>query len=471
MRTRSVIVAPLFVASLVACKSLPMGSFNLLNTPAMSVAKITPTINVPDADKLSFAADGKIAGMAISGGGMRASAFTLGIFAGLQEIKGSDGRSALDIIDFASANSGGSWALAALLTDRRTRPGFAPKNEFESYADRFKQLNDSRTKHWARAMQDMLGSSVTMADVGIVRPLAFFNASLLPSQDPFVFTQDFADRYKIAGFYARGSDGSFGTGGSVASLPLGYVTATSGSVPGFTHSYAETNFCTSAEARPSFCGTKMDGGWLRLVDGGLYDNAAYKTAWEVARASLGPASPAGRAMLLIDAKNGWPVPATSEDDARDHDGLLKAGGSLLFKGSFPNQESTYRRLAPQMFDAIGYRTVLLDFDAAAGFSEPSNVPLDGLEQLFDMAAYKIDCVTDEGIVVEAKSKPANSTATAIERLRDRGGDCLANNLARVGYRHKTTYYFDREFFAATYQLGVYVARRRANDIKAALGMQ
>jgi hypothetical protein len=265
----TLILAVSALVSLTGCaaKSLPIGStFELLNTPAMKVAKLTPPIIVTDADRQAFIKDNDVVGMAISGGGMRASAFTLGVFAGLEEItpKGSD-TSALDRVDFASANSGGSWALAALLANLRANPAFSPKNDYQHYAATFKLLNQSSTKHWAEAMEDAIGPDATLGAVRFIRPRGFFNASILQSQDPFVFTQDFADGYRIDAFYARGRTAPFGQGGDVLSLPLGYAAATSGSVPGFTHSYAHTELCSGPGELPSFCGPQANQSWLRLV--------------------------------------------------------------------------------------------------------------------------------------------------------------------------------------------------------------
>jgi hypothetical protein len=470
MRAATLILA---LVSLAGCapKSLPIGSsFELLNTPAMKVAKLTPPITVTDEDRRAFVKDSDVVGMAISGGGMRASAFTLGVFAGLEEITPKDSdTSALDRVDFASANSGGSWALAALLANLRANPAFSPHNDYQHYAATFKLLNKSSTGHWAEAMEDAIGPDATLGAVRFIRPRGFFNAAILQSQDPFVFTQEFADGYRIDAFYARGRTAPFGQGGEVGSLPLGYVAATSGSVPGFTHSYAHTALCSGPGELPSFCGRQGNQSWLRLVDGGLYDNEAYKTAWEVARAVERNAA-GRRVMLLLDSKGGWPIPTAGEREASQDDGLVKSGILLMSKGSFPLQEATYRRLAPQMFDAIGYQTILLDFDAASGF-QPGMEPLvQDLPELQAMAADEIDCIDDHGQVLKASARRRPADVTPLKWLSQRGGDCLENNFARVGYHHQTTYFFDPRFFASSYQLGVFVARRKAADIRAQLGL-
>jgi len=475
MRIPNLILATTALVSLTGCaglKSLPIGTtFELLNTPAMKVAKLTPPIIVDNKDRSDFIKDKDIVGMAISGGGMRASAFTLGVFAGLEEITPKDAEySALDRIDFASSNSGGSWALAALLANLRANAAFSPKNDYRHYADTFQVLNESQTKHWAEAMQSAIGPQATLGAVRYIRPRAFFNASILQSQDPFVFTQDFADGYRIDHYYARGTPEPFGNGGDVLSLPLGYVAATSGSVPGFTHSYAHTQLCAGPGERPSFCGPQNNDSWLRLVDGGLYDNEAYKTAWEVARTVEQDAAAGRRVVLLIDSKPGWPKPTTSEQQAAENDGLLKTGIMLVPKGSFPLQESTYRRLAPKMFDAIGYKTILLDFDAASGFDESMTPLVQDLPQLQAMAADDIDCIDDNGTILKAKDHKRPAGVAPLDWLKQRGGDCLENNFARVGYHYKTTYFFDERFFASTYQLGVFVARRKAAEIRNELGI-
>ena len=470
LRAATLMLAATALFGLTGCKSLPTGSFELLNTPAMKVAKLTPPITVSVEDRRAFIKDNDVVGMAISGGGMRASAFTLGVFAGLEEITKKDSEaSALDRVDFASANSGGSWALAALLANLRADPAFSPRNDYQHYADTFKLLNKSSTRHWAEAMEDAIGPNATMGAVRFIRPRAFFNASILQSQDPFVFTKEFSEGYRVDAFYARGRTAPFGQGGSVNSLPLGYVAATSGSVPGFTHSFAHTALCSGPGELPSFCGRQGNQSWLRLVDGGLYDNEAYKTAWEVARAV--ERDTAGRqVMFLVDSKGGWPIPTTGELEASQHDGLIKAGTLLMFKGSFPLQEATYRRLAPQMFDAIGYQTILLDFDAASGFHAGMEPLVEDLPQLQAMAADEIDCIDDNGQILKANARRRPPDVTPLEWLKQRGGDCLENNFARVGYHHQTTYFYDPRYFASTYQLGVLVARRKAADIRAQLGL-
>ena len=142
-----------------------------------------------------------------------------------------------------------------------------------------------------------------------------------------------------------------------------------------------------------------------MVDGGLYDNGAYKTAWEVARSAVKGGAPERRTILLIDSKNGWPLPTSRWKDASEHTGIFQAGVDLLFKGSFPLQEATYRRLAPQMFDAIGVRSVLLDFDAASEFTPAMKDLVADLPHFTAMAADKIDCVTDSGQVIKARKRP------------------------------------------------------------------
>jgi hypothetical protein len=474
MNAARLILAASVLVGVAGCapKSLPIGSsFELLNSPAMKVAKLTPPIVVTDTDRNDFIKDNDIVGMAISGGGMRASAFTLGVFAGLEEIKPKDDDiSALDRVDFASSNSGGSWALAALLANLRANPAFSPKNDYEHYADTFKVLNKSSTGHWAEAMEGAIGPDATLGAVRFIRPRSFFNASILQSQDPFVFTQEFADGYRIDAYYARGRAAPFGQDGDVDSLPLGYVAATSGSVPGFTHSYAQTELCSVPGERPSFCGSQGNQSWLRLVDGGLYDNEAYKTAWEVARTVERDSAAGRRVMLLIDSKPGWPIPTTGEREAAQDDGLVKSGVMLMFKGSFPLQEATYRRLAPKMFDAIGYKTTLLDFDAASNFEAGMEPMLADLPELQAMAADEIDCIDDNGQILKANAKRRPANVTPLEWLKQRGGDCLENNFARVGYHYKTTYFFDPHYFAPAYQLGVFVARRKAAEIRTELGL-
>jgi Patatin-like phospholipase len=426
----------------------------------MQVAKLAPPIVVDPVTQDSFARDGTIIGLGISGGGMRAASFTLGAFSGLAEIRNnSNGPSAMQLVDFASANSGGSWALAAYLVNRNAN--------FDEFSRRFANAAAGPVGCWAERFTTYVTGPRVLGEFDHQRPRPYFNATLLPAHLPFVFTQQFVDAYKIRHFHSQCDRLGLTEGMSAAQLPLGYAAATSGSVPGFTHSYVETNLCAEGTNRPNFCAADPALNSLKIVDGGLYDNLGYKTAWEYALAAGPEPQVAHKLVLLIDSKDGWAIPTMTFKDASQPEGLSAA--KLLLASTFPLQNATFLRLSRPMFEAIGYQSIVLDFDAASDFSDALPVRIDDLPDLMDMAADQIDCLDRNGRVLSHKLAKRPAGVSPIDWLKQRGGDCLANNFARVGYNYPTTYAFNENNFAAGYQLGLLTVRMHQSEIRHALG--
>lgn len=80
---------------------------NLNQTPVNRPVSTAPTSTAAEAPPRKFAL-----GLALSGGGTRAAAFSLGVLEGLRELRGADGRPVLDRLEFISSVSGGSVAAA-----------------------------------------------------------------------------------------------------------------------------------------------------------------------------------------------------------------------------------------------------------------------------------------------------------------------------------------------------------------------
>ena len=173
-------------ATLSACstlKSLPFAtSYDLLDSEAMRVAQLAPPITVDNTEDLRR--DGHIVGLGISGGGMRASSFALGVLAGLDQITGPSGQSVLKMTDFASANSGGSWALAAYLADRRGAPNYDLKSRFEHLRYKFGKAASGGVKCWAQNLHKEVAGGARLGDYQNERPRPYFNATLLPGPHP-----------------------------------------------------------------------------------------------------------------------------------------------------------------------------------------------------------------------------------------------------------------------------------------------
>ena len=437
-------------------------------------------------DLRDAAADGEVVGLAVSGGGMRASAFTLGVLEGLEELQlGADSRNVLDRVDFISAISGGSWAVAAYLADRADKPGGSLKANHSKIVQRFAETETIKVSCWANGMIGSVTLEKTFNDIysgdnGATLPQVFFGSSLYPSQSPFVFTADFLRHYEVSelGDYCVPNrlklppepEGDFGLG----QVPIGYAASASGTVPAFTSAFARTRLCEGN--RYSFCNTKKarkSADTIQLVDGGVYDNLGYKVAFErlmSLRRQKGKLPPA--TMVLIDSGT-EELDQTVRYSRRNNSNLLGYAAAT----SFSNQDATYARLARTQFEAVGLRpenVVLIDFGSLAGF-DPQEHPdaLDGLALLADFAARGVRCTGDDGQPVKAPNRlerPVEVPAVedSLNTLREKGEDCLRMNFVRAGYLHKTTYKYDEYAFALRYQLGKFAVRVHRSKLAAAL---
>lgn len=423
-------------------------------------------------------ADGRLVGLAVSGGGARAAAFTLGVLTELQQIELTDGSNALDRIDFISSNSGGSWAVAAYLADRSASPGEPydlEKRAIEELIPRFLKMSRGRVPCWSAAMRKHLFEDRTYRQVygesnPEPLPAAFFNASLLPAHAPFVFNDAFLKYYDVQSMGAcRGGWAPQVAG--LADLPFGYAAAASGTVPGFYHAYAETGLCAGRIAEASFCHAARERdrrSFLRIADGGLYDNLGYKTAYEIMlrkrRKDVAPA------MILINSNTSSDFKTVARSERNDS--FLPTTAA---NGVFAVQDSTLERLYRPMFESLGVDSpVLLDFYSAARFRRDQEGLLDGLGELAHYAAHRVSCYSDRRPVRPDRKSvkvPPPSVADSLGDLAGKGGDCLSENFYRAGTLGKTTYKFDSNAFKVMYQLGRLAVRMNCAPLVAAVGGQ
>ena len=238
-------------------------------------------------------ADGRLVGLSVSGGGARAAAFTLGVLTGLQELSPAGGPNVLDQVDFISSNSGGSWGVAAYLHERSAikDPGYELAAAVPtSLIPRLVAMSRGVQPCWHRTMRKHLFHERTYRQTysganGALLARVFFNASLLPAHAPFVFNYFFVRYYRVERFGACADGDWVRPGGGIADVPFGYAAVTSSMVPGFYHAFAQTGLCRdeSPMRAASFCHPQKGGrrSYLRLADGGLYDNIGYKTAYEL----------------------------------------------------------------------------------------------------------------------------------------------------------------------------------------------
>lgn len=420
--------------------------------------------------------DPHLVGLAVSGGGARAAAFTLGILSELQRLEGRSDEDALDRIDFISANSGGSWGVAAYLTDRARAGGdYHLLDRQSEIVAKFVRASTGRIGCWASRFDEHVTRGMSFADLydrGSGRlPPVFFNAALLPAQYPFVFSEPFVEHYRVSEFGACGGDVVHGR--QLQDLPVGFAAATSGSVPGYYASFARTGLCDSASPakRASFCHSQLKGGRrdaLHLVDGGLYDNIGFKAAYEIFFAHRDAPALSRRSLLVINSTYD-----TSAQTVAGTGGARRFIGGILTGMGFPGQDATFDRLMEPMFRSVGVgNIVLLDFYSTAGFSEEHVPLLQGLPELAHYAATNVLCYEETGEEIPVRRQritPANlmTVEESVEKLRGKGGDCLSTNFYRTGTLAKTTYKADEFYFRLLWQLGQLSVRMNAQRIREA----
>jgi hypothetical protein len=422
-------------------------------------------------------ADSRVVALTASGGGMRATSFTLGILAELDEIgREEHSSSALEEVDLISSASGGSWAIASMLAvrtrDRDSRLHAAFRGMEASYA----QLERAKVKHWADVFIPAVTGPLTYADVypaGAARPLpfAYFNGSLYPSHSPFVFTPAYLEHYKVRtlGDPAK-PDRVQHEPRDLTRVPIGYAATASSAVPGYTSAFAETALCEVAEP-PSFCWGKKDRrDNLQILDGGLYDNIGYKTALEVALAERARIARGPATLIMIDSADGEDF-QTMPAGGRESGHVL----AIAMASSFPNQNATFDRLRDPAFEAAGFdERILLDFSSAAGFDPAKHGSLlNDLPELAYYAAHDVGCWADDGswrkgVRVLRRPPSLGSPEDNLRQLQAKGRDCVSMNFARVGYLYKTTFKYDQYRFRLNYQLGRLVVRMKHSQIKDAV---
>lgn len=464
-------------------KSLPWPtSVTVHDKEAVDFLRGAPLVDDQLGDGLAYKdmdEDQKLVGLSISGGGARAAAFALGAMAELQTITFPDRTSALDRIDFMSSNSGGGWGVATYLLERSKASDFdnysiaANKNTINKA---FVKLSAGKIKCWSSALAKLPNGGSTFGTVYSPArtdklPRAYFNASLFPAQAPFVFTDKVMDYYEVSGFddCAAKSTNSIS---NLAALPVTYAASASGAVPAFYHAYATTNLCEGEEntTSASFCHPKLKGKerkFLRIADGGLYDNIGYKTAFEVMYSQRKNPAYSKKAMIAINANYVTDYKTVNGKQVKNH--FLKTSA---LNGVFAVQDSTFERLYRPMFKSLSVdKPVLLDFYSTAKFQKSQIQLLDGLDSLTFKAANNVNCFNG-GDYMEYKNKkfPVNLPVAkdSAQLLLDKGGDCFSENFYRAGALGKTSYLIERSMFNVLWELGQLSVRMKKAEIRAAV---
>lgn len=466
------------------------------NVPAVKSGLIKGGVNNADYS----IDDDYVLGISVTGGGMRAAAFSLGVLQGLQE------QNVLEDVDFISSNSGGGWGIAAYLSDRAEFAGkgeYAIKKRRVELSEKFEKMSETKIKCLPTSIIEHITGNKTFAELynnkmGIPLPDHFINAAILPSESGFVFTDEYLKYFQVTEMDACNEKRypSFDVDilkneeSIIANVPYGYAVATSGSVPLFYSSSAKTSVCLEGGKlwESSFCNqnarAKKDKDTeLHLVDGGIHDNHGYKTAIEILseyqeEIELGRAvknakcSKTGKLkcrLIQIDSTTTIVSPLTSGASKKLNSYKLAAGFGT--GSGFVGQDSTALRIRETVFDGLGTDTILLDFFAASNKSQDFtafNANLEGLNYLKDFMATRVNCYDNDGKEIEADKKGISekrANENAVKRAK--ADDCSRNNAYRSGTLGKTTYDYDADagMFPVLWDLGIFVVRQQEAKLR------
>lgn len=397
-----------------------------------------------------------------SGGGQRSAAFTLGVLTELQSLKlpllpDSDW---LSEIDYFTSVSGGGWAVGAYLATRLDPAYSSWKMQDPRMQAEFRnRLRGIEMHRGSTCLSQKLGQGVTrlgekelmFADVFVPPnvapkvPYLFSTATIETNEYPFVFSKTYLERYRIESFEYCGK--SLPVQRDLARVPVSVALATSASVPGFRQTDATTSICQGPLLQDSYaCRVNPRLERMVLIDGGIYDNIGYKTAFDVL-----PQSKSKRKILvMVDASADSSLPFTGKEKI----GNVAVMRDAMLATSVSEGHATYQRVIGPMSRSYGIESLTLRFSDVAGFRTKANAyekrhgraPDEGLEVLKQAAASIAECL---------------SSATAAQ-----SEDCKDNAYYRVGLSSRTSYAIDDAGHNALVELGRLVVRLRHEELLA-----
>jgi predicted acylesterase/phospholipase RssA len=453
-------------------KSVPYPtSFNSLDAKAVRFNLNIPKVNLSSlqsqSNRKKQILTNKDILVSVSGGGARASAFSLGVLAELEKLgqwtSSKDNINALQEIDYYSTVSGGGWGVASYLANKEEKGTleYSLNDNLKEIRDNFiafssedvECLPEEIEKHVTKGLK--LGDLFNQDKNDIKHPYLFVNGTIYSNQSPFIFTQEFSDYFRVDEFLACGGKVTYKAGANFNDIPISYAVSTSGSVPGFYHNYASTNICNSGSdlSDSFFCAkgkSRIDK--LTLVDGGIYDNYGYQTALEIISQGEG-----SKLIIVIDSNADTEIPFERELELSKS----KVGIGALKKAGFPARTAAYNRMFKQTAASFGADIMTLDFFSTADITNKLNGRdieklLFGLDTLTNHAKTNVFCFDDDGVYLNNKK---------VIKEKGNSSDCKANNYFRSGLMGKTTYKFDSYYFSILEELGRLAVRLNADEIK------
>lgn len=354
----------------------------LASTPAaagpLTEASVDLRSYVPQQERAGQ--DGTVAvAVAVSGGGLRAGNYGLGVLLGLEEVPTAHGN-LLAEVDYISTISGGGFTAAVWISSRHDHDAEAPYRLAdvvaagtplrESLLDGYNGQVFSAgcevyraSRHRGHALEKIMDeralgasarkTSLTLGDVWVragtpveprrLLPYWVANATIVENGAVFPFAPDVLARARIDGYVHNCTDGKLA---DPFDLPLAVGMKASASFPG------------------GVPGTVLHSGlyphrpYVRLTDGGVSDNQGIVTAIELL---LGEPSPVARKVLIVvDAYRGDDVDEFSDEDSLPSAAVELGRAVYLMKAG---QRLNYTRLVRQLCKAAGIGFVYLDLSA------------------------------------------------------------------------------------------------------------
>lgn len=456
----------LLIASCANSNTIPGGSFLPLDIDTVEFIENTPSLTVSmygdQSDrKFSLLNDTQLL-VAISGGGQRAAAFTMGVLAELEHLgEFTADRKKLDVlneVDYFSSVSGGGWASSAYISDRffyqESNPNskYILNNNLDDLMIRIMRLEMSYSSNCLISkidenMTSKKGKSVTLGDIFVDSdhspsvPYLFYNSTIQSNHAPFVFTREYINYFEVESFSFCGKKVTISQ--NYKKLPISIAVGTASSVPGFRFTQAKTSLCDSTMKNAAMCSESRV--FLHLFDGGVYDNLGYKTGIEV----LNSTTSSNKIMIVIDANADTDLPI---------DQVKTSEWKMLYdvakKSTLAANAVTAKKFLKSVSKAFNIAPIVLSFSDAAGYIKKAGEVekytnkdlLDGLDGLTNF--------------IERDSKGKNLLCQ-----NDSVDVCADNMFYRVGLSSKTSHMIDKNYYKAVQDLGRLVVRLKAEKIK------
>ena len=453
------IILPITIVGCGVSPSVPWPtSRNLLDKKAVEFAEDIPKVALEGLSLQRLRVDQSYPNthvvVAASGGGARASAFTLGVLSELQQRKFGENSNYLREIDYFSSVSGGGWGVASYLTARLDvgteftmddKEFISLMKRYEKYEERRKDFFDCHSNSLepitqGKKLSEMYAYNGEAPTIPYIIP----NITIAENQSPFIFSHEFIRKYQISSLTAEDCEYNFKVDKddietSIGNIPLSYAIASSSSVPGFYLSMAESNICNDEYYATSFyCIGENNFNKLTLVDGGIFDNYGVMSAFDIL--STKPKADK-KILIVIDSNADAIIPLTQSKESN-----FGAATTTGIHAGFPSKTVTIQKYLNKLGELQDIEVIYIGFSSLfvpdSRFSEFDQNGLKAISPELSQSVEDVLCFSDNGVQLQ----PGDSR-------REKSKDCSQNNLYRAAVLHKTTYKFDSAIFKSSFYLG------------------